>query len=99
MKKTMIILGAFILLIAAPTFAQEKVQKATEKVESENVRGQKVVLKKEQNPNEKLIVKPEMETKEPVETKAVMKKKVREIKSVETRNQKSNTLIRKEESK
>lgn len=96
MRKTMIILGAFTLLIAAPTFAQEKPQKA-KTVKTENVRGEKVVLKKAQDPNEKLMVKPQRDPNETVEPKAVMKKNVREIKSVETRGQKSNTLIRKEE--
>ena len=99
MKKTMIVLGAFTLLVAAPTFAQKETQKATKLVKAENVKVEKVASQKGQTSNEKLAVEPKIKTKESVERKVMPKRNVRKAESIEMRSQKSNTLIRKEESK
>ncbi|PWH85583.1 hypothetical protein [Brumimicrobium oceani] len=95
MKKTIMILGALTLLITAPTFAQENTTKANNKVSVKANKSEKLVSKKVENPNEKLMVKPEAKTNQVRKPKVENKRKLSEIKSVETRNKK--TATRKEE--
>ncbi len=75
----MIIFGAFTLLIAAPSFAQEKVQESSKNVE-------KVEVQKERE------VKKMQERRVEPENMQLEKKSVRQVESVENRKLKAVPL-------
>jgi hypothetical protein len=97
MKKSMILLGAFALLLAAPSFAQEKKRELSRTVKAEPMKEETVKLKKARSSNEELIAKPQAESKEVTEPK-VVQKKARNIEPVKSEKLKKAEPIRKEES-
>lgn len=93
MKKSMIILGAFTLLLAAPSFAQEK----TKIVKEKPMKVEKVETVKVRSSQEKLTVKPAAEKIEETEETVAPKPRMKTVEPVENRKLKTTTPAKKEE--
>lgn len=97
MKKSMILLGAFALLLAAPSFAQEKSEKIKQTTEAKPMQYEKVEATKKESSNKQLQVKPENPSENKIERKVIEKKQIRKVEPVESRKLKSTVPTRKEE--
>lgn len=95
MKKSMIILGAFTLMLAVPSFAQEKSGTKVKAVKEKPQKVEKIKVERIKTPEEKLIAKPTMEREAEVEPirKVEPKKqpKIKTVAPVESRKLKATT--------
>lgn len=100
MKKSMILLGAFAVLLAAPSFAQEKTEsklKTLEVAPAEVEKVEKMETEKAPSSNETLQMKPIEKLEENVEPKSYTRKPIRKVESVESRKLKTTVPAKKEE--
>ena len=92
MNKSILVLGAFILLLSAPTFAQEKASKAS-KTENAKSTEYKTVEKEMVRPsNEKAILKPDTKSEKVIKLKGETK----QAEPVESKRLKTVSPVRKE---
>jgi hypothetical protein len=96
MKKSIILFGAFALLLVAPSFAQEKSEEITKTTEKKPLKYEKV--SKERSSNKQLQVAPKEEvSEEKVERKVIKQKEIKKVENVESEKLKTTQPIRKEE--
>lgn len=92
MKKSMILLGAFAVLLAAPSFAQEKTEsklKTLEVAPAKVEKVEKLETEKVRSSNEALELKTIEKSEEKVEPKVYKRKPMRKVEPVESRELKS----------